>query len=245
MRLNRYISAAGASSRRRGEDIIRAGRVSVNEEVVADPARDIDPGRDRVALDGRPLVLGGEKRYYVMNKPAGMVVSRGDTHGRPTVFDLLGPETRGVFPVGRLDKDTTGVLLFTDDGDLAHRLAHPSFGVEKVYRAEVEGSMDDADVREVESGVKLDDGPTAPARMRVLDAGPDVSIVDVVLREGRKREVRRMLAALGHPVRFLERLSFGGIAAEGLPAGDYRPLTGGEVCRLKRVTRDTPGEDVR
>ncbi|GAG32983.1 unnamed protein product, partial [marine sediment metagenome] len=159
MRLNRYISASGYTSRRKGEKIIREGRVKVNGAVVADPARTIDPSRDAVSIDGELLVINREKRYYIMNKPMGVIVSRIDTHGRPTVIDLLGSETKGVFPVGRLDANTSGVLLFTDDGDLAYRLTHPSFGVEKVYSAEVEGLVSTKDAQRVREGLILDDGP--------------------------------------------------------------------------------------
>lgn len=233
MRLNRYLSVSGYSSRRRGEEVIRAGRVSVNGEVIVDPAHDVVPGRDRVLLDGCLLEASGTRRYLLLNKPTGVIVSRIDTHGRITVSDLLGKAGEGVFPVGRLDANTSGALLLTDDGDLAYRLTHPSFGVEKVYRAVVRGRVTLDDVRKIEMGIVLDDGPTAPASLRVLGRDRETSSVELTLHQGRKRQVRRMLDRIGHPVITLERISFGGITAEGMPSGAYRPLTDEEVKCLK------------
>jgi len=244
MRLNRYVASSGAASRRRGEDIIRNGRVAVNGAVVTDPARRIDPGVDTVTLDGVPLVIRREKRYYIMNKPTGTIVSVGDTHGRPTVIDLLGVEAEGVFPVGRLDADTSGVLLLTDDGDLAHRLMHPSFGIEKVYRAEVEGKVTVSDVRAMRKGLVLEDGPTAPAELRIIEGDDNGSLVEIIIHQGRKRQVRRMLKHIGHPVRTLERISFGGITARELPLGVYRALDSVEIDRLKRMVRDKAGKGI-
>lgn len=232
MRLNRFLSAAGVSSRRKGEEIIKAGRVRVNGVVVDDPARNIDETADKVTVDGKTIAVGTNKRWYVLNKPSGVIVSRGDTHGRATVYDLLGPETEGVFSVGRLDFDTSGVLLFTDDGDGAFRLTHPSFEVEKIYRAEVSGRVTAAEAEKIRQGVDLDDGPTAPAGMTVLADGFDGSIVELSIHEGRKRQVRRMLEAIGHRVRSLERLSFGGVTAQGLPSGHYRLLVDSEVRKM-------------
>ncbi|MFC1691940.1 pseudouridine synthase [Candidatus Latescibacterota bacterium] len=235
MRLNRYISASGYASRRKGEKIIREGMVRVNGTVVTDPARTIEPSRDSVSIDGELLVINREKRYYILNKPMGVIVSRIDTHGRPTVIDLLGSETKGVYPVGRLDANTYGVLLFTDDGDLAYRLTHPSFGVEKVYRAEVESRVSTKDVQRVHEGLILEDGPTVPAKMNIIESGEDVSLIEITMHEGRKRQVRRMLARLGHPVKVLERISFGGITADDLPLGGYRPLYDKEIETLKKT----------
>jgi len=240
MRLNRFLSASGYSSRRKGEEVIRSGRVTVNGVVVTDPAVRVDPGSDIVAVDGVGLTVGGERRYYAMNKPTGVIVSRGDTHGRATVYDFLGPETNGVFSVGRLDADTSGLLLFTDDGDMAHRLTHPSFGVEKVYRAEVEGRVGEREARLVREGLVLEDGPAAPAEMRVLESDDRCSIVEITLHEGRKRQVRRMFERLGHPVRQLERIAFGGITTGGIPLGGYRALTAGEVEKLRKRLEPGP-----
>jgi 23S rRNA pseudouridine2605 synthase len=238
LRLNRFISASGFASRRRGEVYILEGRVKVNGETVTDPARDIDTNADRITLDENVLTVNPEKRYYVLNKPTGVIATMSDTHGRATVLDLLGEETRGVFPVGRLDADTSGVLLFTDDGDLAHRLIHPSFGVEKTYRAEVRGRVNGEDSRRIGEGILLDDGPAAPATLCLLDSSDETSMVEITLHQGRKRQVRRMLETLGHPVITLERTAFGGITAKGLPPGSYRPLTAEEIGRLEIESKD-------
>ena len=243
MRLNRYISVCGAASRRKGEVIIREGRVAVNSEIVTDPARNVEPGKDSVTLDGFTLVINPEKRYYILNKPTGTIVSIGDTHGRATVIDLMGDETEGVFPVGRLDADTSGVLLLTDDGELTHKLTHPSFGVEKVYRAEVDGKIDSDAVRKLRDGLVLDDGPTAPAEMKILERDDKSSLVEITIHQGRKRQVRRMMKHIGHPVKTLERISFGGITAQGLPLGAYRVLDADEVELLKKAVKQNSGED--
>jgi len=235
LRLNRYISASGVASRRKAESIIRAGRIGVNGEIITDPANNINPERDKITLDGSHLVINSQKRYYILNKPTGVIVSIGDTHGRATVIDLMDEETKSVFPVGRLDKNTSGVLLLTDDGDLAHRLTHPSFGVKKVYRAEVAGKINEKDIQKIREGLTLDDGPTAPAEMKVLECNKNSSIVEITIHQGRKRQVRRMLKHIGHPVRTLERISFGGITAQDLPLGTYRPLKDGEVEMLKKM----------
>ena len=243
MRLNRYLSVSGYTSRRKGEAVIYEGRVEVNGIVVSDPAVQVSPDIDTITVDSKPLVINPEKRYYIMNKPMGAIVSRGDTHGRPTVFDMLGFETKGVFPVGRLDADTYGVLLFTDDGKLAYRLTHPSFGVEKVYRAEVEGKVSTDDIQRMQDGLKLNEGSAAPASMKILESGEDGSIVEITVHEGRKRQIRRMLGCLRHFVRTLERISFGGITAADVPLGSYRPLRMEEIEHLKKAVSLSNTED--
>ena len=234
MRLNRFLSVSGAASRRKGEDLIRDGRVVVNGEPVIDPARDVNPEQDVVTLDGRVLSAAAPRRYFVMNKPTGCIVSRGDTHQRQTIYDLLAPGDRDVFPVGRLDADTTGVLILTDDGDLAHRLMHPSWEIDKVYRAEIAGELTEATVRALETGIELDEGKTSPATVRKLSSKEWVSLVEITIHEGHKRQVRRMFQAVGHHVRGLARISFDGITVRGLPIGSYRPLIAEEIDMLQR-----------
>ena len=236
MRLNRFISAAGAASRRRGDTLISQGRVSVNGVIVTDPSYQVNSETDSVALDSQTLVVSPERRYYLLNKPEGVIVSRGDTHGRVTVFDVLGEGMHGVFPVGRLDADTSGVLLLTDDGALTYRLTHPSYGVEKIYRAEVYGKVTEEDIDRLRVGIVLDDGPSAPAAMTILSLSTHSSLVEIVMHQGRKRQVRRMLSELDHPVRVLERISFGGITAENVPLGSWRALTDSEIARLQEMT---------
>jgi 23S rRNA pseudouridine2605 synthase len=244
MRLNRFVSMSGISSRRAAEEIIRAGRISMNGETVTDPARSVTPGIDTVTMDGRTIDAGTSKRYYVVNKPLGVIVSVGDTHGRRTVMDIFGRDGRGLFPVGRLDQYTSGVLLVSDDGDLAHRLMHPSFGVEKVYHAQVKGVVSKETVRLFREGIQLEDGLTAPAALRILSHTDALSEVEVIIHQGRKRQVRRMLDEAGYPVRTLERIAFGGITTAGLDRGKYRPLTGEEIGMLKKsVGLDLEGSE--
>jgi len=253
LRLAKYIAHAGVASRRRAEGLIRAGRVRVDGEVVRDPARAVDSQRD-VRVDGRRLAGAEERIVLALHKPAGVVSTARDTHGRPTVVSLLGPAAASaklraadpraggsspgaarLYPIGRLDADTTGLILLTNDGELAHRLTHPRFGVEKVYRAQVGGDpVGGAALRRLRSGVELQDGPTAPARVRRLGAHE----LEITLREGRKRQVRRMCDAVGHPVIGLQRVSLGPLALGDLPAGAHRRCSDEEVTALRAAGAD-------
>jgi 23S rRNA pseudouridine2605 synthase len=227
VRLNAYLARAGIASRRGAEELIRAGRVTVGGKV-AGLATFVEP-MDDVRLDGR-RVTPEPLAYALLHKPSGVVTTARDPQGRPTVVGLVGHERR-IVPVGRLDADTTGALLLTNDGPLAHRFAHPRYGVEKVYEAQVEGDPDAATIRRLAEGVELEDGRTAPARVRRLDQGR----VELVLHEGRNRQVRRMLEAVGHPVRRLHRSRYAGLGLEGLREGDWRELTPDEVDELSRL----------
>ena len=229
MRLNAYLARAGVASRRGAEELIRAGRVRVNGEV-AGLATFVGPS-DRVELDGRPLAPE-PLAYVLLHKPAGVVTTARDPHGRRTVVELVGVPQR-VVPVGRLDADTTGALLLTNDGPLSHRLMHPRYRVDKVYEAEVEGEPDDEALRRLAAGVDLEDGPTAPAGVRRL--GP--SRLELTLHEGRKHQVKRMCAAVGHPVRRLHRSRYAGLTVEGLEPGAWRELAAGEVAALRAATQ--------
>ena len=225
MRLNAYLARAGIASRRGAEELIRAGRVTVNGEV-AGLATFVE-GADRVEVDGDE-VTPEPLAYVLLHKPAGVVTTARDPQGRPTVVGLVAHERR-IVPVGRLDADTTGVLLLTNDGPLAHRLMHPRYEVDKVYEVEVEGEPDDDALTLLAGGVKLDDGMTAPADVTRL--GP--SRLELILHEGRKHQVKRMLAAVGHPVTRLHRSAYAGLHADGLEPGEWRELTGEEVARLR------------
>ncbi|MBW6468649.1 MAG: rRNA pseudouridine synthase, partial [Coriobacteriia bacterium] len=205
-------------------------------EVVSELGSRVDPRVDVVEVDGRVVTPGSAPAYLVLNKPAGYVTTMSDPQGRPTVADLVPREPAGLFPVGRLDRETTGLLLFTTDGDLAHRLLHPRYHVEKVYHARVEGTPSPGDLNTLAAGVKLEDGMTAPARVRLLDPGPPAS-VEIAIREGRKRQVRRMFLAVEHPVMSLHRESFGPIRLGDLAAGSHRTLGAEEVAALMRVSR--------
>jgi 23S rRNA pseudouridine2605 synthase len=229
VRLNTYLARAGVASRRGADELIRAGRVRVNGEV-AGLATFVEPD-DVVELDGRRLDPE-PLAYVLLNKPAGVVTTARDPHGRPTVVGLVGHERR-VVPVGRLDADTTGALLLTNDGPLAHRLAHPRYEVDKVYEAEVEGEASDEALRRLAEGVELDDGRTAPARVRRL--GP--SRIELTIHEGRKHQVKRMCEAVGHPVRRLHRSSYAGLRVDELEPGEWRELTAEEVTALRAPGR--------
>jgi 23S rRNA pseudouridine2605 synthase len=227
MRLNAYLARAGVASRRGADELIKAGRVTVNG--AAGELNSFVGQADDVRVDGRPV--GAQRlRHVLLNKPRGTITTARDPEGRPTVVDLVGGDIR-VVPVGRLDRDTTGVLLLTNDGPLAHRLAHPRYGVEKTYVAEVEGEPGDRVIGALAEGVELDDGPTAPARVQRL--GP--SRLELVLHEGRNRQVRRMLEAVGHPVLKLRRARYAGLGPGRLRPGEWRDLTPGEVARLRRL----------
>jgi len=229
MRLNAYLARTGVASRRGADELIKTGRVRVNG-VRGELNTFVEQG-DVVDLDGR-LLVPQELAYVLLHKPSGVVTTARDPHGRPTVVGLVRHEAR-VLPVGRLDADTTGVLLLTNDGDLAHRLAHPRYEVDKVYEAEVEGKPSDKALAALAAGVELDDGPTAPARVRRLAP----SVVELAIHEGRKHQVKRMLEAIGHPVRRLHRSRYGGLTVGDLEPGAWRELTPGEVAALRELTR--------
>ena len=216
MRLNRYLARSGVASRRAADELIKAGRVTVNGQ--RGELNTFVASRDVVEVDGE-RVGKQDLAHVLLNKPLGVVTTASDPEGRPTVVDLVGHDAR-VVPVGRLDIDTSGVLLLTNDGDLAHRLAHPRYGVEKTYVADVEGDLTPADVAGLADGVELDDGMTAPARARQLGR----SRVELVLHEGRNRQVRRMCEAVGHPVVRLRRTGYAGLDARGVEVGAWRPL---------------------
>ena len=227
MRLNAYLARSGIASRRKSDELIKAGRVTVNGE----------PGQlntfvgqhDRVEVDGeavRPQRLA----YVLLHKPAGVVTTATDPQGRQTVVQLVEHESR-VVPVGRLDADTTGALLLTNDGELAHRLAHPKYEVEKLYEAELEDEPSDEALERIAEGIELDDGRTAPAEVRRL--GP--ARVELAIHEGRNRQVRRMFEAVGHPVRRLHRSRYAGLTLEGLEPGESRELTSDEIAALRSL----------
>ena len=226
MRLNAFLARAGVASRRKADELIKAGRVKVNGEL--GQLNTFVESRDVVEVDGQP-VAKQKLGYVLLNKPAGVVTTANDPQGRPTVVDLVGHDSR-VVPVGRLDVDTTGVLLLTNDGPLAHRLAHPRYGVEKVYEVETWKEPNDEALRRLATGVELEDGVTSPARVRRLGAAR----FELVLHEGRNRQVRRMCEAVGHRVRRLHRSVYAGLGVEKLQPGEWRELTPREVERLRQ-----------
>jgi pseudouridine synthase len=233
VRLQKYLAECGVASRRASETLIAEGRVSING-VTATLGQSVDPATDRVAVDGRELGTD-EKVYIVLNKPRNVVTTARDTHGRRTVLDCVHSNDARVFPVGRLDFDVEGVLLLTNDGELAFRLIHPKFEIEKEYLAWVRGKMEPAAAARLEAGVELEDGPTAPAKVSVLETRSGNSLVRLIIHEGRKREVKRMCAAVGHPVQTLRRITFAGIEVNGMRPGEWRNLTEREVAGLKKI----------
>ena len=233
-RLQKVLARAGLGSRRTCEELIADGRVSVNGDVAV-LGRRVDPETDRIEVDGVPIAVRAGLVYYLLNKPTGVVTTADDPQGRPTVVGLVPDEPR-VFPVGRLDVDTEGLLLLTNDGDLTHRLTHPSFGVDKEYLAEVTGTPSRGAVRALREGVELDDGITAPAKVAL--APPN--LLTIVIHEGRNRQVRRMCDAIGHPVRRLVRTRIGPLRDQGLRPGEWRPLTLDEVRSLERAASGAP-----
>ena len=234
MRLNAWLARAGVASRRKSDELIKAGRITVNGE----------PGQlntfvqrtDEVSLDGEPLAKQGLS-YVLLNKPPGVVTTARDPQGRTTVLDLVDHPNR-VVPVGRLDADTTGALLLTNDGDLAHRLAHPKYEVDKVYVADVWGQPTDGTLRKLAEGVKLEDGKTAPATVRRLADGR----IELTIHEGRNRQVKRMLEAVGHRVQSLHRSTYGPLDVEGLEPGAWRELEPSEVEQLRTVSAASPSD---
>jgi 23S rRNA pseudouridine2605 synthase len=226
VRLNAYLARAGIASRRGSDDLIKQGRVKINDE----PGQlntYVHPG-DRVEVDGEP-VTAQQLTYVLLNKPAGTVTTASDPQGRPTVVQLVDDVPERIVPVGRLDADTTGALLLTNDGALAHRLAHPRYGVEKVYEVDVEGEPDDAALRRLAEGVELDDGLTAPADVRRLAP----SKIELTLHEGRKHQVKRMCAAVGYPVHRLHRSCYAGLTVDDVEPGRWRELDPTEVTQLR------------
>lgn len=245
-RLNKFLAHAGVCSRREADRMIVEGRVRVNGRVVQELGLKIDGSRDRVVADGRTVRAETEGPVFVLlYKPAGPVVSVKDPYGRPTVMDLLPKLPARVYPVGRLDAETDGVLLLTNDGETAHRLTHPRYGVPKVYEALVEGQTAEEALDKLRRGLFLEGRRTAPARIRVLRRGSQWTLVGIEIHEGRKREIRKMFEALGHRVSKLRRVAFAGLTLEGLKPGQWRFLKKKELGHLMKLTEKRPRPSAR
>ena len=241
MRLQKYLAHAGVASRRAAEEFIARGRVRVNGKAVTKPGTLVGPA-DRVEVDGRLVAAADAPRYLVLNKPPKVMTTMRDPGGRRTVASLVPREFGRVVPVGRLDYDTSGVLLLTDDGALAHVLTHPRFGVEKTYRATVRGRLTAEDVRALLEGIKLEGERSQPAKVRVVRTSGASSEIDVTIHEGKNRQVRRMFEATDHPVVSLVRLRFGPLSLGELPVGHWREATDREISALRRVGREARAE---
>lgn len=236
MRLHKYIANCGYTSRRRAELLIQAGRVQVNGKVLTSLGTTVYPDRDVVRVNGE-VIAPPEPLTIIFHKPAGIITSTHDTHDRLTVMDIL-PRSlrdRGVLPAGRLDQDTEGLLVLTNDGDLAHRITHPSFETEKEYEALVSGSPSSDGLRRLETGIRIEGEITAPARVESVEREGSNHRVRLVIREGKKRQVRRMFEAIGHPVIYLKRVRVGGLELGELPTGEWRELTAPELVSLSAL----------
>jgi pseudouridine synthase len=234
-RLQKIIAAAGVASRRKAEEMILEGAVRVNGKVVTELGFKADPDRDAIKVRGKLLHFPQVRTYILLYKPRGYVTTLSDPEGRPTVRDLVKGIKARVYPVGRLDYDTEGLLLMTDDGDLAHHLMHPSHDIEKSYIAKVKGVLEDQDLSKLTGGVRVGRRTTAPAKVFRIRKADENSWIEVVLHEGRNRQVRRMLEQVGHPVLKLKRIRYAFLTLEGVPPGHYRRLTKEEVERLKAL----------
>ncbi|MGD2045159.1 MAG: pseudouridine synthase [Gemmatimonadota bacterium] len=232
VRLQKFISRSGRASRREAERMMRAGRVRVNGAVASEMGTRVVPGRDSVEIDGEPVTIPAV-RWIAFHKPVGVLTTRRDPHGGKTVYDVLPDDCGGLRYVGRLDKDAHGLILFTNDGEAAHRIQHPSGEFERHYEVEVAGTVDASAISRLLGGVELEDGSARALRAEILEAGPVVSRVAVVLAEGRKREVRRMMSAVGHPVLELCRTRYGPVALGDLDPGAWRELTEAELRELR------------
>lgn len=236
-RLQKVLAAAGVASRRQCESIIANGRVAVNGTVISELGAKADPDKDTITLDGKPIGGAAEKVYILLNKPPGYTSTRSDPHAKHTVLELLKDPDAFVYPVGRLDVDTSGLLILTNDGEFTKALTHPSHEVEKVYVAVVRGRITASDLSQLERGIELEDGMTAPARARLIQASQqtNTSTVEIAIHEGKKRQIRRMFAVIGHRAERLSRVRIGNLDLKGLLEGQSRRMTKKEISELKKL----------
>jgi len=233
-RLHKFLARCGVCSRRKAEELILEGKVKVNKNVVKKLGVKIDPDKDIVEVEGR-IIRPSDFVYIMLNKPAGYITSLKDEWGRPTVLELIKGIKQRVFPVGRLDLDSEGLLLLTNDGELAFRLTHPRYHVKKRYVVRAKGILTSKDLRSLKEGVELEDGKALPAEVRVLKLEKETTLLEISLKEGRKRQIKRMFKAVGHPVLYLKRIAFGPLTLGDLPKGTFRMLTSEEVKMLYEI----------
>lgn len=239
-RLQKFLARAGVASRRNAEKLIMEGKVRVNGIVVKELGTKIDSVKDKVFYEGRRLRPEEKKVYYILNKPKGYISSVKDENGRKTVVDILADVPERIFPIGRLDYNTEGLILLTNDGDFMNKLLHPKYEIEKTYVAKIDGIITMDDLHKLANGVKLEDGKTAPADVYLdsVDKPSKTSRVEITIHEGRNRQVRRMFKALGYEVKTLKRIAFAGLTLNRLKRGEYRPLTERELIKLRKLTGD-------
>lgn len=237
MRINKYIASCGVASRRKAEELIISGRVSINGELITELSTTVDETKDIVEVDGLPINQEEKKVYILLNKPEGYITTVKDQFDRPSVLDILKDVDERVYPVGRLDYETSGLLILTNDGDLTYKLTHPKHEVEKTYLAMVNGIISPEEKRRFENGLQIEDYTTAKAKLKIVKADEEknYSVCKITIHEGRNRQVRKMCKAIGHPVRNLRRIQMGRINIRGLEVGEYRNLTEDEVKYLKSV----------
>ncbi|MBR6801704.1 MAG: rRNA pseudouridine synthase [Eubacteriaceae bacterium] len=232
MRINKYLAGCGVASRRKCEEYILQGRIAVNGNLVTELATEVNEHKDKVTMDGKLLSYENEAVYYMLNKPKGVISAANSRYGEKTVVDLIEDEENRIYPIGRLDKDTTGLIFLTNDGSLAYKLTHPRFEREKVYEAIIKGKIDIDDINKLKKGIMSEDEKLVASNVRLVKMIKGNSLVHITLREGKKRQVRRMCRAIGHPVVELKRISEGGIELGNLEEGQYRKLTRNEVRKL-------------
>jgi 23S rRNA pseudouridine2605 synthase len=235
MRLNRFLAKAGIASRRNADALIESGRVAVNGKAITLLGTQVDETKDRVEVDGKAARIIQEYIYILLNKPVSYLVTAADEFGRPTVLDLLGKYNKIVRPVGRLDLNSSGLLLLTNDGELAFRLTHPKFEIRKTYVVKCEGAVSDEKISKLEKGIKLETGLTAPAVIELVNRSDNFSRLQITIHEGRKRQIRLMFQAMGHRVISLKRILLGELALGDLPEGEFRRLEKKEIESLKRL----------
>ncbi len=244
LRLQKYLAWCGIASRRKCEELIHEGRISVNGRMVTEMGTRVNPGKDQVLMDGRPVNPPKRFVYYALNKPAGVLVTASDSHGLPIALDLMKGVKERIFTIGRLDLETEGLLLLTNDGELANRIMHPSFHLEKEYVVTVHKPVNDHDLRWLRKGIMVDGKVTQPAEIQMTHMKHGFVSYKVILREGRKRQIRLMFKAVGHPVTALKRVAIGPIRLGMLPLGQFRPLSLKEVRLLKSLTGIGSGKGV-
>lgn len=249
MRLQSYLAQSGVASRRNVIAELEAGKVKVNGDVVRIPSYPIYPGKDEVTYEGQPVTLSSKKLYFIFNKPRGVITTAKDTHGRKTVLDFFKHVKERLYPVGRLDQETTGLLLITNDGDLANKLMHPSYGVTKVYEALIDKGISEEDIEKLKKGVLLKDEEgefqTAPCQIKVLNSHDGKTKVEITIHEGHKRQIRLMFQSIGIKVIYLHRKFYGPLNLKGLTPGKSRPLNNQEVLSLKKIVSGEPSSETR
>jgi len=237
VRLQVVLARSGIASRRKAASLIESGRVSVNGTPVRERGFRVDTSKDRIEFDGNLLRFREKHNYYLLNKPAGVISTASDEKNRKSVIDCVKSRSRRIYPVGRLDKDTKGLIMLTDDGELCYRLTHPRFELERVYEARVKGVVDNRALARIRKGVVVEGKRVSPDRITVRKAGTGFTVLSIIVKEGRKREVRKMFEAVGCEVRELVRTRFGPLKLSGLAEGEYRPLTKEEIAKLKRSVK--------